>query len=597
MTTHGAYGPEKLPPPAPDYESDAAWRHKPLTPAQVLVHDIAVGKEHLEITEVPSTALVPVEAKFSRSSDLIRAHQAAQNPIEQQRFQLLEDKYGWIKHLRLDPVIPTDTEKPYTQCRWTHVSSKFPEYLASFFWSLSDHDRMGQHLSHGLRAIDESVERYRRYSKHGEYFVPFYEPLLNDQSFETQPVLISCPWTDWGVTGTQPQLRFQVDRREGFRSSRSSAHLLRSILQHWYRLEDTADREKLQVFTKHKPWENNKDLDLRIRRWYGHYPSSLVVDELWILVVDSANIVTFSSNVSWKSRWPPLQLASRVANVSFRQFRRGFGRTWQSEQKEYTSATHAMVCLSGAVGMLHRSFWSDMPLCLTDRFAGYLGHLQYRLHRAPSTKLVMSLISCYDELNIVIQITHQQMDLLISLQEMPNVDLGIGDGISRQRRPRSAADAAQGWNYTTTTLTKYRTNISSSRASSPLLQIIDNLQRELADLEDLRDNTNALITRTIQLVNIRLEDNGKSILVFTVVTIIFLPLNFIASFFGMNVSDIRELDQTQALFWIVAVCVTTGVAALSTFIAFQGSNLMESYKLWRDNRAADQRLISSLKRR
>ena len=125
----------------------------------------------------------------------------------------------------------------------------------------------------------------------------------------------------------------------------------------------------------------------------------------------------------------------------------------------------------------------------------------------------------------------------------------------------------------------------STHASTPLRQTIDNLQRELVDLEDLRDNTNALITRTIQLVNIRLEDNGKAILVFTVVTIVFLPLNFIASFFGMNVSDIRNLDQTQALFWIVAVCVTIGVAALSTFVAFQGGRIMDNFRLWKDNRA------------
>ena len=37
------------------------------------------------------------------------------------------------------------------------------------------------------------------------------------------------------------------DPREGYQSSKSSSHLLRSILQHFYRLEDTSDREPMQV--------------------------------------------------------------------------------------------------------------------------------------------------------------------------------------------------------------------------------------------------------------------------------------------------------------------------------------------------------------
>lgn len=582
--------------PVRNYDADERWRRKPLTPAQVLVHDIRLEDRlpyngpMLEARERFASKLVFDRSALTQSSDFIRAAKAANTPIEQQRFYQLETDYGWIRDLRLHFLqTGLDDDEAHAKCRWTHVSSKFPEYLPGFFYALTN-DLNG--ISENMRVMDDAIERHTRYSKHGKHFAAFHQPIgPPDEVTGVQPALISCPWLDWSVTDKPPPLRFQVDRREGFQSSRSSAHPLRSILQYFYRLEDTADREKLQVFTKHKPWATDKDLDLQVRQWYGHYPSTLVVDELWILIVDALNIVTFSSNVTWKSRWPPLQLSSRIADVSFRSIRNTFRRSRHEQTREYTAATHAIACLSGAVGMMHRNFWPDMPLCLTDRYAGYLGHLQYRLHRAPSTKLVMHLISCFDELNIVIQISQHQLDLISSLQntlDPTNAESMRPVEHVRSRRPLSSS--AYAWEYTPTNITgvretpTYSSNISSSNLNDPLAQVIDNLQREFTDLEDLRDNTNALVMRTIQLVNIRLEDNGKSILVFTVVTIVFLPLNFIASFFGMNVTDIRNLDQSQSLFWLVAMCVTAGVVAVSLLFAFQGGNIVESVMLWRDKR-------------
>lgn len=307
------------------------------------------------------------------------------------------------------------------------------------------------------------------------------------------------------------------------------------------------------------------------------------MDELWILLIDAEHIVTFSSNQTWKSRWPPLQLTSRISDVSFRGLRNTYYMTEQ--RQDYTAATHMIACLSGAVGMLHRNFWTDIVLCLTDRYAGYLGHLQYRLHRSPSTKLVMDLIQCQEELNIVIQITKQQLDLITELQAVferisPSND-AVETPTTGARRPMSA-DYAE-FEAAPRHRATYR-QLSTSTSTDPVAQLVENLQRELIDLQDLRDNTNNLVTRTIQLVNIRLEDHGKAILVFTVVTIVFLPLNFVCSFFGMNVSDIRNMQQGQSLFWAVALCVTAAVVGGSVFMAFQGGHIIERFLMWKDTR-------------
>lgn len=110
--------------------------------------------------------------------------------------------------------------------------------------------------------------------------------------------------------------------------------MLRSILQHFYRLEDTTDRESQQMFARHKPWLTDRNLDLKVRRWYGHHPTSLNVDELWILVVDARHAVTFSSNQSWKSHWPPLQLSARIAEISFHVIRSAYINT--AREQDYT---------------------------------------------------------------------------------------------------------------------------------------------------------------------------------------------------------------------------------------------------------------------
>jgi Mg2+ and Co2+ transporter CorA len=54
------------------------------------------------------------------------------------------------------------------------------------------------------------------------------------------------------------------------------------------------------------------------------------------------------------------------------------------------------------------------------------------------------------------------------------------------------------------------------------------------------------ITKTAQVLRYSLEiaeeGQSKAILAFTLVTIVFLPLSFVASLFGMNTTDIRNTE-------------------------------------------------------
>lgn len=66
------------------------------------------------------------------------------------------------------------------------------------------------------------------------------------------------------------------------------------------------------------------------------------------------------------------------------------------------------------------------------------------------------------------------------------------------------------------------------------------------------------------------QDKNKqeaSIYIFTIVTIIFLPMSTVASILGMNTRDVRSMHQQQWVFWVVAVPLTVMVIIGSLYAA------------------------------
>ena len=55
------------------------------------------------------------------------------------------------------------------------------------------------------------------------------------------------------------------------------------------------------------------------------------------------------------------------------------------------------------------------------------------------------------------------------------------------------------------------------------------------------------------------DRHENAIYAFTVVTIVFLPMSAVAGIFGMNTSDVRDMEPAQWLYWSVALPVTFGV--------------------------------------
>jgi hypothetical protein len=127
----------------------------------------------------------------------------------------------------------------------------------------------------------------------------------------------------------------------------------------------------------------------------------------------------------------------------------------------------------------------------------------------------------------------------------------------------------------------YPLDIPSRRVLYPcerllLNSCLDNLASTREDYAEQIRRCGPLLDSTKQSAEINEEDHGKAILVFTVVTVIFLPLSFVTSFLGMNTSDIRDMDSSQTLFWKIAIPLTAVVMGTMLVIAYNGDELRDS---------------------
>lgn len=126
----------------------------------------------------------------------------------------------------------------------------------------------------------------------------------------------------------------------------------------------------------------------------------------------------------------------------------------------------------------------------------------------------------------------------------------------------------------------YEKDIPFRRAMFPyeqtLLQsCLDNLAVASEEYTDLIRRCSPLSDRTKQSLEINEEDHGKAIMVFTIVTVIFLPLSFVTSYLGMNTIDIRDMGSSQSLFYIIAIPLTIVTIGACLLIGYNGDELRD----------------------
>ncbi|KAL8994979.1 MAG: hypothetical protein Q9169_005198 [Polycauliona sp. 2 TL-2023] len=141
-----------------------------------------------------------------------------------------------------------------------------------------------------------------------------------------------------------------------------------------------------------------------------------------------------------------------------------------------------------------------------------------KFQRNDSVNLVREYLSCIDEVSQLLSISQRKIDFLNKLKK------DYQDGLKNHGANESVSEDDDDGN--------------------PLFQLRTIEQNELAIIA---------------------ESNNKAILVFTVVTIIFLPLSFFTSYFGMNVQNTEAVLKGQGFFWGVCGSITL-VLVVSTLV-------------------------------
>jgi hypothetical protein len=175
---------------------------------------------------------------------------------------------------------------------------------------------------------------------------------------------------------------------------------------------------------------------------------------------------------------------------------------------------------------------------------------QFQVNHRPGKRLIRSINLLQEELQILVQVNSWQKNLIQGYLDVLN-------------------DAT------------YEKDIPSRRAMFQhekilLESCLEQLALSREDYTDLIDRCGPLSDSTKQSLEINEEDHGKAIMVFTIVTIIFLPLSFVTSFFGMNTVDIRDMSSGQSLFWAVAIPLTAVTMGSAMLIGYNGDDLRDA---------------------
>ncbi|KAF2733595.1 hypothetical protein EJ04DRAFT_269026 [Polyplosphaeria fusca] len=186
----------------------------------------------------------------------------------------------------------------------------------------------------------------------------------------------------------------------------------------------------------------------------------------------------------------------------------------------------------------------ETGMTVGDLYRDYLSDLRYQVNNRPSKRLLRSLNSLREEVQALARVNRWQLKLITSFcAVLNNATYEIDDPVRRSQ-------------------------FLEERAL--LLSCLDNLSDAAEDYDDIIRECGPLAENTKQSTEINEEDHGKAIFVFTVVTVIFLPLSFVTSFLGMNTSDLREMDNTQSLFWEIAIPVTAVTMLTIVITAYNG---------------------------
>ncbi|EDN99944.1 hypothetical protein SS1G_02802 [Sclerotinia sclerotiorum 1980 UF-70] len=107
------------------------------------------------------------------------------------------------------------------------------------------------------------------------------------------------------------------------------------------------------------------------------------------------------------------------------------------------------------------------------------------------------------------------------------------------------------------------------------------IEERIEVFRDINDRANYLENWNLRSIDTNKDRQETAVYAFTIVTIIFLPLSTVASILGMNTNDVRNMDLTQWIFWVIAIPLTIIIIALVLIWSDEWYNFWSGFSnLW-----------------
>ncbi|POS74046.1 ankyrin repeat and protein kinase domain-containing protein 1 [Diaporthe helianthi] len=385
-----------------------------------------------------------------------------------------------------------------------------------------------------------STEAFRRIVNNGKMvlFMPFLH-------YETHDRRLSMAETiQRARTGAKPQRNASRDE----------------LLVHAY-VNDLHPRRTLDQFFYHGIDTTQRDNDQVVWRYCREHriePKVFMVDQLWLWILGGDTVIT-----CFPQRWdqPPQDPLNVIDGI----VEETNAKTRPPIQSVYDLA---MVITGRASGLFDRHRLHEQQFQFLDMFESSIGHItdqesrlfsnflkasekstqwlkRYRrgtsgsqhdnlsddlLNIHQETKLLAEIKDIQDELNIIDVVLSSQVNVLKEFQNNITDELRVEgsrrttDGVIKEIRRRFQEQERL--------LEVHQNDLDRMEEQA------DSIYSSLTNLLDLKQkHSNALEARFAREQAIIAAKQGQTIMIFTIVTIIFLPMSFIAAFFAINFQD------------------------------------------------------------
>ncbi|KAK4210124.1 hypothetical protein QBC37DRAFT_449032 [Rhypophila decipiens] len=272
----------------------------------------------------------------------------------------------------------------------------------------------------------------------------------------------------------------------------------------------------------------------------------------------------------------------------------------------HSSAAHpAMACLFRMCTLSTPSRFLISSRDISDMYARATAQLEWLTRKSVTQSIIYQISDIEDELSIIQKVILEQKTVIS--QVATNLAKFLSLPASRSGNPEAPLApiptqvALRGPSHSTSsTESDFRPGNVQSRVL-PVNVIVERLQHSVlekhnilkAEIEQHEETVRRLKSKAALLINIKNEGQGMAIFVFTIVTVIFLPLSFAATYLGMNTNDIRDMDRGQWTFWAIGSPLTVVVVLGAWLVASRGLEWSNSRQARRLRNAEDWKWVQN----